>query len=230
MTAATMARSIGICAHRIWNFAVERNAEKCIPMLMELAALNIREAPHDNIFRHKGHENCSPAYCHLSDTDSTYTRQLHKCQKKQCTDILRFPPDNFGRRSDIWWLDEESSHPYRASDRAGGRHVDYMAISHVWADGTGAGLQEPGTVNRCLFVYFQQWARQLGCSGICWDTISIPQDREARRRAMNNINGAFRKATRVLVHDEYLAHFPWSDDGSPCVALLLSPWFSRAWT
>lgn len=34
----------------------------------------------------------------------------------------------------------------------------------------------------------------------------------------------------TIVHDEYLLKFPWADDGSPSLALLLSPWFTRGWT
>jgi hypothetical protein len=25
-------------------------------------------------------------------------------------------------------------------------------------------------------------------------------------------------------------NFPWAEDGSPCLTLFLSPWFTRAWT
>src|SRR5207253_2883514 len=38
----------------------------------------------------------------------------------------------------------------------------YMAISHVWSDGTGAGLWGDGYVNECLYKYFSNIAEQLG--------------------------------------------------------------------
>ena len=40
----------------------------------------------------------------------------------------------------------------------------------------------------------------------------------------------FKKAAHTIIHDQYLIQFPWTEDASPCLALLLSPWFTRAWT
>jgi hypothetical protein len=37
-------------------------------------------------------------------------------------------------------------------------------------------------------------------------------------------------AACIVVHDRYLLQFDWADDGSPCLALVLSPWFTRGWT
>lgn len=47
----------------------------------------------------------------------------------------------------------------------------YMAISHVWADGTGKG-NTPGRVNECLFDFFARLARSrdLRCHGIWWES------------------------------------------------------------
>lgn len=32
------------------------------------------------------------------------------------------------------------------------------------------------------------------------------------------------------MHDETLIEFEWKDDGTPCLALVLSAWFTRGWT
>ena len=40
----------------------------------------------------------------------------------------------------------------------------------------------------------------------------------------------FRDAAIAIVHDLYLSQIPWTTDGTPCIALALSPWFSRGWT
>lgn len=43
----------------------------------------------------------------------------------------------------------------------------YVAISHVWSDGTGAGGDKMnGNVNSCLFDYFARIAQELECDGI----------------------------------------------------------------
>jgi hypothetical protein len=39
---------------------------------------------------------------------------------------------------------------------------------------------------------------------------------------MNDINEDFREAKGVLIHDDYLVSFLWSEDGRPCLALLSS--------
>ncbi|KAK4495828.1 hypothetical protein PRZ48_013096 [Zasmidium cellare] len=105
-----------------------------------------------------------------------------------------------------------------------------MAVSHVWSDGTGVGRKSPGTVNTCLFAFFAELAAQLDCTGIWWDTISLPTDQVARREAMSTMLWNYEYASVTVVHDEELTELEYKDDGSPAVALLLSPWFTRGWT
>lgn len=59
----------------------------------------------------------------------------------------------------------------------------YLAISHVWSDGTGGGIQGEGRVSQCLFKYFRAIAERSGCSAIWWDTIPIPSGRVARQKS-----------------------------------------------
>lgn len=40
----------------------------------------------------------------------------------------------------------------------------------------------------------------------------------------------YKNAKHTVVHDEYLLQVDWAEDGSPAVALILSPWFTRGWT
>jgi hypothetical protein len=40
----------------------------------------------------------------------------------------------------------------------------------------------------------------------------------------------FSDAKITIVHDQYTATYPWANDGTPCIALALSPWFTRGWT
>lgn len=44
--------------------------------------------------------------------------------------------------------------------------TDFIAISHVWSDGTGKGTQKHGDVNSCLVNYWVDIARSLNCEGI----------------------------------------------------------------
>lgn len=103
----------------------------------------------------------------------------------------------------------------------------YVAISHVWSDGTGA---EKGWVNPCMLEYFEQIAENAGCKALWWDSISIPTNPILRAEAIRDMHLNFQNAKVTVVHDLYVAKYPWSDDGSPCIALALSPWFTRGWT
>jgi hypothetical protein len=105
----------------------------------------------------------------------------------------------------------------------------YVAVSHICSDGTGIEIQKPGLVNKCLFDYMASITKRLGCEAIWWDTISIPTEQAARRKAINNMCTNYNKAACTVIHDRYLLNYEWADDGSPCVALVFSPWFTRGW-
>lgn len=112
---------------------------------------------------------------------------------------------------------------------------EILAISHVWSDGTGVGVKRLGEVNRCLLAFFFDLAKSLGCNGLWWDTICVPtastdEEKKARSIAISKMHENFANAKHMLIHDEYLLQIDWAEDGSPAVALVLSPWFSRGWT
>ena len=84
----------------------------------------------------------------------------------------------------------------------------YIAISHVWSDGTGAGLQKAGTVNRCLFKYFTDIAKRLGCEAVWWDAVSVPTEKSARAKAVRSMADQYANAEYTVVHDAHLLNFP----------------------
>lgn len=53
--------------------------------------------------------------------------------------------------------------------------TSYVAVSHVWSDGTGIGLKEPGHVNKCRLYFF---SRYMECDVAWWDAICISTVRE----------------------------------------------------
>lgn len=184
------------------------------------------------------HHGCSVDICEESAKNFTSVKQLHLCSEYPTTEkdrrscyprcaTMEFPQDLLieatKKSVTAWSLDGKSI------IREG---QPFMAISHVWADRTGTGVQPPGTVNECLFNFFREAAEKVGCKGIWWDTISIPMDKEARCIAINNMHLNYEQAKVTLVHDRSLASFKWSDHdpGSACFAIIMSPWFSRGWT
>lgn len=119
----------------------------------------------------------------LDSIDSTRVRQLHKCSEKACSKQLLFETSQAKSETITWWLDDiddNEKNPFIIDPK---ELRPNLAISHVWSDGTGGGIQGEGRVNRCLFEYFRAIAERLGCSAIWWDTIPIPPERVARQKS-----------------------------------------------
>ncbi|KAJ5703940.1 hypothetical protein N7493_011078 [Penicillium malachiteum] len=104
-----------------------------------------------------------------------------------------------------------------------------MAISHVWSDGTGAGAWKDGSVNECLYKFFEGLAIKFDCKGIWWDTISIPREKAARTQAIKKMHDNYEQARITLIHDCFLRDWLW-DPRTACFGIIMSPWFSRGWT
>lgn len=230
--AEELASSIGICRNRLWNvmLASPRGQDDMPAFINAIAARPAIQ----RFLRHVGHDRCTAELCEFVCENSTLRPQLHKCaakDRRKCsaTRLRYFPVRklNMAVRNMLptaWTVD---SSPRLCSVRQ-----RFMAISHVWSDGTGVGMQRPGEVNPCLFNYFAAVAKapEVRCDGLWWDAICIPTDREIRGIALSTMHLNYRNAAFTLVHDEYLTQFPWSDGGAPSIAMLLSPWFTRGWT
>lgn len=220
--AAETASEQGLCPNRVWSLAMASERQQ-----LDLHPLMEAIRKHGS-FRHAGHEHCTAGFCHFTTIDSTRMQQLHKCADARTCAKKHFDSrllaESFNRDgSTTWSLSGGADTPLPA-----GR--PYVAISHVWSDGTGVGVGEKDRVNHCLWESFSGICADLGAEGIWWDTISIPMERETRRKAIKAMNENYKNAEYVLVHDQYLLDFEWADDGSPCLAMVLSPWFTRGWT
>ncbi|KAF3921563.1 hypothetical protein AA313_de0203317 [Arthrobotrys entomopaga] len=222
------ARENGICLNRIWGLSfVSDRGEHDLPAIMDLAE-QYKE------LRHHGHEACTASLCGSMTVDATRMKQLHKCSEGTANSAvtcgpkkLFFDPDlleismNHGGGT-TWSVNE----PFEVQSLS----TPYVTISHVWSDGTGVGIEAAGYVNPCLFHYFSGLVKQLGCNAMWWDSISIPLRTDLRVQAINKMHNNYSLSKFTLVHDKYLTGFEWKEDGSPALALILSPWFSRGWT
>ncbi|KAI1206347.1 uncharacterized protein F4807DRAFT_236775 [Annulohypoxylon truncatum] len=227
----------GFCVNRLWNVSLQsKNGIADIPYVVGKAL----EAP---VPKSKSrHINCTEEICLIANENSTLVNQAHKCPSGLCANETTFPPPTLneafyhiinhpsskGSPFEItaWRIPE----PGRSPSSLCSPNDSYVAISHVWSDGTGVGMRSPGVVNTCLFEYFANLARQVSCDGIWWDVISIPTERRARAIAMDSMLENYEKAKVTIVHDQDLVEFEWKDDGSPAVAMILSSWFTRGWT
>ncbi|KAJ4171716.1 hypothetical protein NW754_000295 [Fusarium falciforme] len=204
------------CRRRLWNLVLAcRSGIASIPSIMSL--LQAMPATDTRV-----HTECTPEMCQFDDENSTAVRQLHKCG---------FPESNHRIKCDPSLLNI-STLPHNAWNKK--RELTagkFMAISHIWLDGTGSTINaEAGTVNECLFEFFSFVARHEGCDGIWWDAICMPSDRKKWAEEINRMHQNYSNSQFTLVHDVQLANFEWKDDGSPCLALALSAWFTRGWT
>ncbi|KAF2092734.1 hypothetical protein NA57DRAFT_62257 [Rhizodiscina lignyota] len=227
-------KSLGICPNRLWN-VVSGSPRLEFDLVGLMTAIN--NVPARTKFGHKesksqiaaaapiipttssgNHTACAPDLCHFAFIDSTGVKILHKCPGQNCT-RLDFTPLVTGQPPYIWSIDDAKfTHPGKNK---------YVAISHVWSDGTGA---ENGVVNKCMLEYFQDIAVAAGCRALWWDAISILIDPTLRSEAIKNMHTNFSDARCTVVHNQYTVGYPWREDGSPCIALALSPWFTRGWT
>ncbi|KAF7538950.1 hypothetical protein G7054_g2538 [Neopestalotiopsis clavispora] len=248
----------GLCPARIWNislmspYGVESIFHITNVILPVLDADRIQSVQSQ-------HSMCTDQHCSMSVMNSTLARQAHKCDNEDCGQDIHFSPEALNTTfaqlpkdalttwyNSAWQIRQGNADTIfsrfftmfsflpppvpkimRLCDENSG---GYMAISHVWSDGTGVGMKRPGSVNRCLFEYFRTIAVDLNCTGIWWDTISLPTSRQARNFALSNMLENYERAKVTLIHDQELANLEWRDDGSPAVALVLSSWFTRGWT
>ncbi|KIM95443.1 hypothetical protein OIDMADRAFT_59909 [Oidiodendron maius Zn] len=227
-------REKDICPCRMWNVAFQSNMDTAGVYYLASLAPHLQDP--DKVGRHI---SCTSEMCIYTYENSTVVKQLHKCHSI-CTEETKFEarllneafrPETITQTVSEWrqtaWSVGESVHGQHTLCSVGDK---YMALSHVWSDGTGVGMKTNGQVNTCLFAYFANIAARLGCSGIWWDAISIPSGRRERRIAMNTMLENYKYAAVTVIHDSELVNLEWTEDGAPAAAVVLSAWFTRGWT
>ncbi|KAI0896193.1 hypothetical protein F4806DRAFT_496312 [Annulohypoxylon nitens] len=228
-----------ICLNRLWNASFHHSNTSVGVYYLGKSVLMLEDypIPKDHLSQMENHKQCTPQYCLHAHDNSTLAKQAHKCLTQDCEKEIEFPTSLLDKASEAidpstgwfntaWYLRQPNVEPSVMKLE----ETNYMAVSHVWANGTGLGLKTPGRINQCLYDYFAKIAECLDCEGLWWDTISIPTERVARGAAIERMLENFEKAKVTVVHDEDLVKFPWRDDGSPAIALVLSSWFTRGWT
>lgn len=108
--------------------------------------------------------------------------------------------------------------------------VPYVAISHVWADGSGS-TAEVG-LPLCQVWKLAALVSSILPSGAFWmDALCVPKDQDTRRKALKLMGRAYLDAEIVLVLDSTIKKC--SAEAPPNELLLhvvLSPWMRRLWT
>lgn len=149
---------------------------------------------------------------------------VHKSFEEYCTEKTSHA---VGENLPTAWIfpDGTLEKPSALADR----NTPYVALSHVWSDGTG-------TATPCMLQFLKTVAKNneissadRKCEAIWWDAISVPTD-GARAKALQTMNDNYRHAECTIVHDRQLMLYQWKRKEDICLALVLSTWFTRAWT
>lgn len=239
-------QEFGICPSRLGNLVLS-SGNHPMTLIAILQGLNQSSIPRSGT----KHSSCTEQLCMFAEDNATNFAQLHKCSgvsggppSSKCRQTV-FSPDNLRKllSKNLWnpWVctawDVSKWAKYSIGKTPpsntlflGQPSCRYIAISHVWSDGTGVGINSPGNVNSCLAAYFARIAVRLGCSGLWWDSICVPSGREEKRRAMDRMLDNYANATYTVIHDLSLVNLEWTDDGTPAIALTLSSWYTRGWT
>ncbi|KAK2462356.1 hypothetical protein APHAL10511_005662 [Amanita phalloides] len=222
--AISRVREQSLCPRRIWAIALNLpGRESNIPALVPDERLHMNcSSKHSFCSTGPSHQNCTFDFCEISAVNFTNVVQLHRpgcdqnCKKKDFPIHLLDKPAEENRPT-AWAID--GKRPLEPGE-------PYMAISHVWSDGTGGN----GSVNECLYAFFCDVARDLKCKGLWWDAICIPQDKRARAKAINRMHEYYSQATCTIVHDLCLATSEWAGPDHASFVLVMSNWFTRGWT
>ncbi|KAI0856774.1 hypothetical protein F4860DRAFT_392215 [Xylaria cubensis] len=228
--AARKIRNLNLCSCRFWNFVnLAERKQSDLPDIIYTLEQSSRRDTLKHFDTHSddrsNHDDCAPTKCQYSHKDSTSAKQLHKCEYSDC-EQSEYPVELLTTAVELG----EGTVWSRSAPKLSAPGIPYIAISHVWSDGTGVGLSSQGRVNQCLFGYFACIAESLNCDGIWWDALSIPLEPKARAKAISQMHKNYADAEYTVVHDQYLLGIEYTDRETACLAIALSPWFTRGWT
>jgi hypothetical protein len=111
-----------------------------------------------------------------------------------------------------------------------------MTISHVWSHGQGGRPEVHGSgLNYCLHLRYCLIAHRHGCDSYWIDAACIPEDKELRLEAIDQINDIFKDSELTLICDKDImavdtANLTIEVEETLLSVLLVSDWNVRAWT
>lgn len=238
-------KNYGFCPNRIWQIDSQISDPEChLTGLLQGFTEKLSGSLVDAM-SHEEHSACTFDYCEFSNRNFTAVQQYHEPAFLEAKDDETTRSQHTGRdksvcsplkdlfREDTLFNAVNAGLPtaWHFNGRTLIRHPQpFMAISHVWSDGTGSGPWGPGHVNECLYIYFKRLAERFQCEGIWWDALCIPQDKVARGKALNIMHLNYEYARVTLVHDRFLRKIPFTEPQTACMAIIFSSWFTRGWT
>ncbi|KAH6666291.1 hypothetical protein B0J14DRAFT_705325 [Halenospora varia] len=197
-----------------------------------IAAINMQQDP-------TGHENCTAEECARNNINESTYEQAHVCDDRQCRkltpdldQVIRILRENEIPIMCLDTLNGELQLTVSASSKA--IPGDYIAISHVWADGLG-GSTEKG-LNLCQVERLNKLCNSLktaSTSARFWvDCLCIPRsDKDVYIQALVGIRDVYINASAVLVIDKTIEECTSTTYTENLYAhIYLSAWMQRMWT
>ncbi|KAK7962834.1 Het domain protein [Apiospora aurea] len=189
----------------------------------------------------KGHKTCKAEACARNDIDPRTYEQSHRCAGLSCEKL----PVDLQRVVDILNAGGIPIVSLRNSDgrldlavRGTARTSagNYIAFSHVWADGLG-GATEIG-LNRCQVQRLDKLCRKVRGGRDTWfwlDCLCIPSKKavgaDVYYKALEAIRDVYINASMVLVIDKTIEECTTASTCEQLYArVYLSAWMQRMWT
>lgn len=181
-----------------------------------------------------GHENCVAEACYRNNVDTTnYTPQHRKADchcnfmKPDLSAVLSIL--NNGQIPVVRPNEDDLSLAVVALDDDD-RRADYVAFSHVWADGLGS-TTEAGLPS-CQVQRLHKLAIARGTGGSFWiDALCVPKQQPQRQKAIKLMNQTYENAARVVIIDQGIGRLSMaSSDLELGWSIFASGWFGRLWT
>jgi hypothetical protein len=182
-----------------------------------------------------GHRMCTADACKRNQIDPETYSQQHwqpKCRCRFMKPSLEqvFEMLDAGKIPVVQFCDQEARFELRAIN-PDGKESDYIAFSHVWADGLGSCTEKglPTCQVRRLHRLSQNRATYEPWFWI--DGLCVPKAKPYRGKAIQLMEATYRNATGVVVLDSNLRRVSTSSSTIEIGwTLLASGWMGRLWT
>lgn len=196
----------------------------------------------------QSHAHCTDETCALLQIDLTKYKTVHSWCDVESSKVCDFLGPNYEKLAHIvrhgtFALVAVETSPMgevTVHVRKGSPATEFVAISHVWADGNGN--LEYNTLPKCTLRDIQWCVDDLpNADGTprrpgtpFWmDTLCLPRyPLELRRKAIVSLSEPFKHATETLVIDTYLRSMPAAHMSTAelLARVMTSNWVQRLWT
>ncbi|KIX02571.1 uncharacterized protein Z518_08512 [Rhinocladiella mackenziei CBS 650.93] len=182
-----------------------------------------------------GHKTCTAARCQRNDVELSTYKQEHETPECNCHFLKPSLKDVFDifnahKIPVVQFIQDGGSLRLGAVDPHDSK-ADYVAFSHVWADGLGSST-ELG-LPACQIARLHQLASQrLTYDAYFWiDGLCVPSKEPYRGKAIELMKATYANATGVIVVDKGMRSLSVS---APSLEIgwtvFASGWFGRLWT